>query len=105
MSKEFNGLLVDFLIEYNEVALNELKLNKIYAERHSKLFELQSRFESKLSPDNKALWEEYIEAREAIKSMEVYTIFLSALTLQANISKRFDINSLEFQQFSEILLK
>jgi len=102
--QSFDNSLSSFLVECRENALDELKQDERYVERTIKRDELLTQIEAHLTPEGKALFEDYRDIVTAVMSLEYNRTLVCGLTTPNSILKRFDSSSPEFKGFLDTFL-
>ena len=97
--------LNDLLTTYRDNALRELKLNELYAEWQRKKADLQSELKEHLTPDAKAIFEDYTESALAVMTIECNELLISGLVFQSTILKCLDANTPEHQALVKSFVK
>ena len=87
---DFNENFNNFLSECKYSALKELKSDRVYAEQKNAQAALRSKLETVSGPEIQKLLDDYIDISIALQSIENNKVFLCGLTIQSEISKRFD---------------
>jgi hypothetical protein len=97
----FDEYLGYFLTDCINNALDELRSNARYTEMKQKQTDIISKLEAIISPEARALLDEYSMSVDAINGLEFNRVMLCGLTTAAELRKRFDASTPEYKTFAE----
>jgi hypothetical protein len=97
----FNEYLGYFLTECRNNALEELRSDKRYIEKKQAQADIRSKLEAIISPEAKALLEDYDISALTINGLEFNRVMLCGLSLTAEVCKRFDISTPQYKAFAD----